>query len=105
MKGYMAVMASVSIFALAASLRAQSSALDEGVALIRDGHFDQALIKLEEAHRISPRNATIENLLGITETKLGHPAAADTHYRNAIHLDPSQPGPQVLLHSRLPNLA
>jgi len=93
MKRYWAVMAGLSIFALAASLRAQSSALDEGVTLIRVGHFDQALIKLEEAHRISPRNATIENLLGITETGLGHSDAAATHYRSAIRLDPSQPGP------------
>jgi tetratricopeptide (TPR) repeat protein len=93
MKQYWAVVAVVSILALAASLHAQSSALDEGVALIREGRYDQALIKLEEAHRASPRNATIENLLGITETKLGHPDAAATHYRSAIRLDPFQAGP------------
>jgi tetratricopeptide (TPR) repeat protein len=79
--------------ALACSLQAQSTALDEGVNLIREGHYDQALIKLEEAHRASPRNATIENLLGITETKLGNVDAATTHYRNAIRLNPSQAAP------------
>ena len=86
-------MPAILFLAFAASLQAQSSALDEGVALIRAGRYDQALIKLEEAHRASPRNATIENLLGITETQLGHPDAAATHFRSAIRLDPSQVGP------------
>jgi Flp pilus assembly protein TadD len=48
--------------ALASSLSAQPTALEEGVRLIREGRFDQALVKLEQAHRIAPRNATIENL-------------------------------------------
>ena len=61
--------------------------------LIREGHFDQALTRLEEAHRLAPRNATIENLLGITETQLNHPDKAAIHYRNAIRLDPSQATP------------
>jgi tetratricopeptide (TPR) repeat protein len=79
--------------ALASSLSAQPTALDEGVKLFREGRFDQALVKLEQAHRIAPRDATIENLLGITETKLGHIDEADSHYRNAIHLDASQAAP------------
>jgi tetratricopeptide (TPR) repeat protein len=79
--------------ALACSLNAQPTALDEGVRLIREGHFDQALIKLEEAHRLAPRDPTIENLLGIAETQLGHIDDAARHYRNAIHLDPSQAAP------------
>jgi tetratricopeptide (TPR) repeat protein len=79
--------------ALASLLIAQPSALEEGVSLIREGRFDEALVKLEQAHRIAPRNATIENLLGITETKLGRVDEADSHYRNAIRLDPSQPAP------------
>jgi tetratricopeptide (TPR) repeat protein len=88
------ILALVVLFlASACLLTAQNGALDDGVRLIRQGHFDQALVKLEEAHRAAPRNATIENLLGITETNLGHPAAASTHYRNAIRLDPSQAAP------------
>ncbi|HTW81026.1 MAG TPA: tetratricopeptide repeat protein [Terracidiphilus sp.] len=74
-------------------LRAQNTALDQGIQLIREGKFDQAVVKLEQAHRIAPENATIENLLGIAETKLGRIAAADVHYRNAIRIDPSQPAP------------
>lgn len=88
------------IFALAAlflasacSLTAQSGALNDGVKLIREGHFDQALPRLEEAHRLAPRDATIENLLGITETQLNHTDKAALHYRNAIRLDPSQATP------------
>ena len=79
--------------ALAASLIAQPTALEEGVRLIREGRFDQALVKLEQAHSIAPRNATIENLMGITETQLGHIDEACNHYRNAIRLDPAQAAP------------
>ena len=74
-------------------LNAQPTALDEGVRLMREGHFDQALAKLQQAHSAAPRNATIENLLGITETQLGHTDEAGTHYRNAIRLDPMQAAP------------
>jgi tetratricopeptide (TPR) repeat protein len=80
-------------FASACSLTAQNKALDDGVRLIREGHFDQALTKLEQAHRLAPQDATIENLLGITETQLNHPDKAATHYRSAIRLDPTQAAP------------
>ena len=83
----------VPLFASACSLAAQNGALDDGVRLIREGHFDQALPRLEEAHRLAPRDATIENLLGITETQLHHSDKAAIHYRNAIRLDPAQAGP------------
>ncbi len=72
---------------------AQNPALDQGVQLIREGRFEEALLRLEEAHRVAPRDPAIENLLGITETKLGHVDEADSHYRNAIRLDPSQAAP------------
>jgi len=83
----------VLLLASASSLTAQNTDLVEGVRLIREGHFDQALAKLEEAHRLAPRDASIENLLGITETQLNHPDKAAIHYRNAIRLDPSQASP------------
>ncbi len=90
---YRTIAPALLFIALVSSLNAQPTAMDEGVRLFREGRFDQALIKLEEAHRIAPRNATIENLLGITETQLGHIDEADNHYRNAIRLDPSQAAP------------
>jgi tetratricopeptide (TPR) repeat protein len=80
---------SIVLLALVASLSAQSAPLDEGVRLFREGRFAEALVKLEQAHRSAPRNATIENLMGITETQLGHIDMADNHYRNAIRLDPT----------------
>jgi len=76
--------------ALPVALSAQTTELDEGVKLIRAGQFEQALVKLEEAHRHAPANATIENLLGIVETQLGRVDEADNHYRSAIKLEPSQ---------------
>ena len=79
--------------ASACSLTAQNKALDDGVSLMREGHFDQALTRLEEAHRLAPRDATIENFLGITETQLNHPDKAAIHYRNSIRLDPRQAAP------------
>lgn len=72
---------------------ARNAALDQGVEFIRQGRFAQALPKLEEAHRLAPGNATIENLLGITETRLGHLDEGNSHYRAAIALDPAQPAP------------
>lgn len=93
----------LALVVFASVLSAQSSALDEGVQLIREHRFDEALVKLEEAHRIAPRNATIENLLGITETQLGHIDKADNHYRNAIRLDPSQAAPHKNLGFNLLN--
>jgi tetratricopeptide (TPR) repeat protein len=74
-------------------LKAQSTALGDGVRLIREGRFDEALTKLEEARRTAPRDATIENLLGITETQLGHIDEACNHYRKAIRLAPELAAP------------
>jgi tetratricopeptide (TPR) repeat protein len=93
MKPRWMIACSLTLVAFASFLSAQHTPLDEGVSLIRQGRFDEALVKLEQAHRIAPRNATIENLLGITETRLGHSDEADNHYRSAIRLDPSQPAP------------
>jgi len=91
-------------FAFAAALSAQPTALEEGVRLMREGGFDQARVKLEQAHRIEPRNSTIENLLGITETQLGLVDEADIHYRNAIRLDPAQAAPHKNLGFNLLNM-
>jgi tetratricopeptide (TPR) repeat protein len=79
--------------AVAGPLRAQPAALEEAVRLMRAGQLDQALAKLKQAHTIAPRNATIENLLGITETELGQIDEADSSYRIAIRLEPRQAAP------------
>lgn len=84
---------SLAVLAITSALSAQSSALDEGIQLIREGNFDLALIKLEQAHRLKPRDATIDNLLGITESQLGNLDKARADYRNAIRHDPSKAAP------------
>ena len=78
---------------LTSTAAAQSTALDEGVALIREGKFDQALVKLEAARLNAPRDATIENLLGITDTQLGQIDEGNNHFRNAIRLNPTLAAP------------
>jgi tetratricopeptide (TPR) repeat protein len=93
MTNHRIVLPAILFLALACPLNAQSTALDEGVRLIREGHFDRALVKLEEAHRLAPGDPAIENLLGIAETQLGHTDQAATHYRNAIRLNPLQAAP------------
>lgn len=103
MKGRLLIVLPLLTAALTLPLRAQPSPLEQGVALIREGRFDEALVKLQQAHRIAPRTAIIENLLGITETKLGHFDEAASHYRNAIHLDPSQAAPHKNLGFNLLN--
>jgi protein O-GlcNAc transferase len=81
------------LLAFCAPLVAQNPALDEAVGFMRESRFQEALVKLEEAQKISPRSATIDNLLGITETKLGLIDKANADYRTAIQLDPSLPAP------------
>jgi tetratricopeptide (TPR) repeat protein len=93
MRQYRMIASPLVLIALASSLSAQPTALDEGVRLIREGRFDQALVKLEQAHGMAPRNAAIENLLGIAETKLGHIEDANNRFNDAIRLDPSQAAP------------
>ncbi len=93
MRRHRMLAAALLLMALGSLLRAQSTALDEGVQLIREGKFDQALPRLEQANRIAPGSATIENLLGITETRLGHIENANNRFHEAIRLDPSQAAP------------
>ena len=84
----------LSVFlAFSTALMAQNAPLDEAVRLMRESRFNEALLKLEEAHRISPHSATIDNLLGITETQLGLIDKANRDYRAAIQIDPTQAAP------------
>ena len=98
------VASALAVLSLAAPLSAQPTALEEGVKLMRAGQFDQALVKLEQAHRIAPRNSTIENLMGIAETQQGHIDKACNHYRNAIGLDPTHAAPHRNLGFNLLNI-
>ena len=93
----------LALVVLASTLSGQPSALEKGVQLIREHRFEQALVELEQAQKIAPRDAMIENLLGIAETQLGHIDEAGKHYRIAIRLDPLQAAPHKNLGFNLLN--
>lgn len=72
---------------------AQSNPMQRGVELFRQGEYAAALQQFREASRAQPTNALIENLIGITETKLGRISEADADYERAIRLNPNLPEP------------
>lgn len=55
---------------------AQKSAMDQGLELFRQGSYEAALEHFRSAQKLEPVSAAIENLIGITETKLGGTDAA-----------------------------
>lgn len=69
------------------------SALEEGLALLREGHYEQALLRLQAAQRQIPPNASLETLMGVAETRLDRIAEANDHFRSAIRLAPAQAAP------------
>ena len=83
----------VALLASSAVAQTQNSHLQKGVDLLRKQQYAEALPELEQAHRVQPASAEIENLLGITCTQLSEVPAADAHYRRAIVLNPKLPGP------------
>ena len=72
----------------------QSDALQRGLELFRQEKYEAALQQFEEAKQAEPADASIENLIGITETKLGRIEEANTDYEAAVRLDPKLPGPR-----------
>ncbi|MGB0122038.1 MAG: tetratricopeptide repeat protein [Silvibacterium sp.] len=84
------VIALTIVFAAAFSLgRAQSPHLAQGAADFRQGDFNGALTEFRAAQSESPHDATIMNLIGITETKLGQIDEANEEYKKAIAADPA----------------
>jgi tetratricopeptide (TPR) repeat protein len=62
--------------------------LKSGMELFRQERYREALEEFEAAHREDPGNAAVENVLGITATKLGRIDEANRHYQAAIRLNP-----------------
>jgi len=66
----------------------QGDSLQSGVALFQQGNYEGALEQFEAARRVRPSDASLENFIGITETKLGRIDAANKDYESAIRLNP-----------------
>src|ERR1700677_5252569 len=97
--GFFISCAAVILAPLVLSLAAlgQADSLQRGIELFRQEKYDAALQQFEEARRLQPGNASIDNFIGITETKLGHIDAANQDYETAIRIDPKLAGPHTNL--------
>ena len=73
---------------LVATIYAQTDALRQGVASFRVGRYEEALSEFRAAQRLRPNDASLENFIGITETKLGHINDANQAYQISIRLNP-----------------
>ena len=60
-----------------------------GLLLLRQQQFDEASGRLAKAASLAPRNAAIERLRGLNESRNGHLDRSLTHWRRAIALDPA----------------
>ena len=65
--------------------------------MFRQEKYEAALQQFEEARRSQPNNASIDNFIGITETKLGRMDEANKDYETAIRVDPKLAGPHTNL--------
>jgi len=68
---------------------AQQNPAQRGLELFRQGKYEAALSQFRSAARTQPGNALLENLIGITETKLGRVEQANADYVKAIRLNPA----------------
>ena len=66
--------------------------LDRAATLIEAGAHQSAILVLERARLIEPRNADIYNLLGFSSRQLGDTAAALAFYGWALAIDPRHLG-------------
>jgi Flp pilus assembly protein TadD len=75
----------------------QVNSLDRGLEFFRQEKYEAALEQFRDARRLQPANASIENFIGITETKLGRIDEANKDYEAASTLDPKLAGPHTNL--------
>jgi tetratricopeptide (TPR) repeat protein len=75
----------------------QADSLQRGLELFRQEKYEAALQQFEEARRLQPGNASIDNFIGITETKLGRIDEANKDYETASRIDPKLAGPHTNL--------
>lgn len=72
---------------------AQDNAVQDGVTLLRQEQYQKALQQFLTIEQSQPGNYLVENLIGITETKLDRTEEANGHYQQAIKLNPDISGP------------
>jgi len=60
-----------------------------GLLLLRQQQFDEASERLEKAASLAPRNAAIERLRGLNDSRNGHLDRSVARWRRAIELDPA----------------
>lgn len=72
---------------------AQSTSLQRGLELFQHEDYEAALQQLQAASHSHPKDASIHNFIGVTETKLGRIEEANLEYKTAARMDPSLPGP------------
>jgi tetratricopeptide (TPR) repeat protein len=85
------------LFICLSALGQQGSSLERGLELFRQEKYQAALQQFQDARRSRPTDATLENFIGITETRLGRIDDADADYRTAIRLNPRLAGPHTNL--------
>ena len=82
---------------LSLAVLGQTDSLQRGLELFRQEKYEAALQQFEEARRSQPNNASIDNFIGITETKLGRMDEANKDYETASRIDPKLAGPHTNL--------
>ncbi len=85
------------VLAVSLSAWGQGDALHQGLELFGQQKYEAALAQFEEARRLQPGNASIDNFIGITETKLGRTDAANKDYEAASRIAPNLAGPHTNL--------
>jgi tetratricopeptide (TPR) repeat protein len=81
------------VLPMGAAAQAQNPSFRKGVELFQQSRYEEALREFEQAGRAEPRNALVENALGLTDTKLNRTEEANRHYQKAILLDPHTADP------------
>ena len=92
MRSYRLILVTLGL-CLAGRAFGQTSSVQEGFRLFEQGQYEAALREFEDANRARPNNPALENIIGVTYSKLGRIDQADAHYREAIHLNPKLASP------------
>ena len=65
---------------------------NEAVALIAVEKYQDAILPLQSAEKLSKTDADIQNLLGFTHRKTGKLDAAASYYKRALEINPKHKG-------------